>query len=671
MDHYRALLEQTPAIAYVADPAERHAFRYISPQVEATLGYAADQWLAAPELWVDRVHPDDRDQVVAEARAAVAEERGVDLEYRMLRSDGRPVWIRERTTVQRDRDGRPEAVYGVFVEITRDKEAEAREAAILEAALDGIVTIDADGHVVEFNPAAEAMFGYARDEAVGREMAELIVPPRLQEAHRAGLARAAAGRPQMLGQRLALTAMRADGSEFPAELTITRLQLPGRAMFTGHIRDITERVEAEAALRDRAYHDPLTGLANRAQLEERLQGALERATENGTAVVLLYVDLDRFKLVNDSFGHAVGDEILTLAGRRMERALRSGDLLARHGGDEFLILLADVEGDAARVADAVARKVVHALTDPFAISGLEFQIEATVGVSVFPDDAGSADALLRHADAAMYAGKGKGPVALYTPKTEDPRGRLALTHQLRQALEGGELELHYQPIVPLDGGPAVGAEALLRWRHPERGLVAPGEFIRVAEESGLIVPIGDWVIDAVCRQARAWREEGLDLGISFNVSLRQLRAKRLAGVIADGIVAYDLDPRSLVAEITESATMHEPEVLAELHDLGLRLAIDDFGAGFSSLGRLEQMPVAILKIDRSFLARLGGDGRGSAIVGTIVQLADALGLEAVGEGIETEAQRDLLLELGCRVGQGYLFGRPAPASELTAGLAAA
>jgi diguanylate cyclase (GGDEF)-like protein/PAS domain S-box-containing protein len=672
MDHYRALLEQTPAIAYVADPAERHAFRYISPQVEATLGYPAERWLAAPGLWVERVHPDDREQVVAEAQAAVAEERGVDLEYRMLRSDGQPVWMRERTTVLRGADGRPEAVHGVFVEITRDKEAEAREAAILEAALDAIVTIDSEGRVVEFNPAAVAMFGYAREDAIGREMADLIVPPHLREAHRSGLARAAGGRPRMLGQRLSLTAQRADGSEFPAELTITRLQLPGRAMFTGHIRDITDRVRTETALRDRAYHDPLTGLANRAQLEERLAGALERARANATSVVLLYVDLDRFKLVNDSFGHAVGDEILTLAGRRMERTLRASDLLARHGGDEFLILLADVDGDAQRVADAVARKVVHALTEPFAISGLEFQIEATVGVSVFPDDAESADALLRHADAAMYAGKGKGPVALYTPKTEDPRGRLSLTRRLRQALEGGELELHYQPIVPLAGGAAVGAEALLRWRHPERGLVGPGEFIRVAEESGLIVPIGDWVIDAVCRQARAWRDEGLDLELSFNVSLRQLRTPRLADVVADRIAAYDLDPGSLVAEITESATLHEPEgALAALHELGVRLAIDDFGAGFSSLGRLQEMPVDILKIDRSFLSRLGNDGRAPAIVGTIVQLADALGLQAVGEGIETEAQRALLLEHGCGLGQGYLLGRPAPAAAMTTLLEAA
>jgi diguanylate cyclase (GGDEF)-like protein/PAS domain S-box-containing protein len=668
MEHYRALLEQTPAIAYVADPAERHAFRYISPQVEATLGYPAEQWLAAPGFWAERVHPDDRDQVLDEAEAAVAEERGVDLEYRMLRSDGQPVWMRERTTVLRGADGRPESVHGVFVEITRDKEAEAREAAILEAALDAIVTIDANGRMVEFNPAAERMFGYARDEAVGREMGELIVPPHLRSAHRGGLARAARGRPRRLGERLALTAMRSDGSEFPAELTITRLPLPGRTMFTGHIRDITDRVQTEQALRDRAYHDPLTGLANRAQVEERLGGALERARANGIAVVLLYVDLDRFKLVNDSFGHAVGDEILTLAGRRMERALRVDDLLARHGGDEFLILIADVEGDAKRVADAVARKVVHALSEPFTISGLEFQIEATVGISIFPDDAGSGDALLRHADAAMYAGKGKGPVALYTPETEDPRGRLSLTRRLRQALEGGELELHYQPVVSLSGGPPMGAEALLRWRHPERGLVAPGEFIRVAEESGLIVPIGDWVIDAVCRQARAWRDEGRELALSFNVSLRQLRTKRLAGVVADRVAAYGLDPASLVAEITESATMHEPEgvqrVLAELHDLGVRLAIDDFGSGFSSLGRLEQMPVDILKIDRSFLTRLGGDGRGRAILGTIVQLADALGLDAVGEGIETEAQRELLLELGCRYGQGYLFGRPVPAAEL-------
>ena len=250
--HYRALLEQTPAITYLADFAEDYALRYISPQVEALLGFPPADWLTSPEFWDERIHPDDRDRTTAEARAAIAEARGMDLEYRMVHRDGRPVWLWERTTILRSSDGTPEAVQGVIVEITSLKAAEAREAAILDAALDAIVTIDAEGRVVEFNPAAEQMFGCRRDEAVGREMAELIVPPRLRAAHRAGIAAAAAGGGKLVGERITLTAQRVDGREFPAELTITRLDTPGRAMFTGHIRDVTDRVEAEEALRQLA-----------------------------------------------------------------------------------------------------------------------------------------------------------------------------------------------------------------------------------------------------------------------------------------------------------------------------------------------------------------------------------------------------------------------------------
>jgi diguanylate cyclase (GGDEF)-like protein/PAS domain S-box-containing protein len=672
---HRSLLERTPAVTYLADYDEDYSLRYMSPQVEALLGYPISDWLGSPEFWVERLHPDDRDRVCAEAEAAIAAVRPLDVEYRMVTRDGRVVWMWERTSILRRADGSPEAVQGVMVEITPLKHAEAREAAILDAALDAIVTMDADGRVVEFNPAAERIFGYRREQAIGREMAELIVPPRLREAHRAGVAAAAAGGGgAVIGKRITLPAQRADGSEFPAELTITRLEIDGRQLFTGHLRDVTDRVEAEEALRHLAYHDPLTGLANRAQLEDHLAQALERAERQGAAVALLYVDLDHFKLVNDSFGHAIGDEVLQAVGRRMERALRGSDVLARHGGDEFLVLLGDLEGEPRAAAQAIALRLVAALREPFAISGLEFQIDATVGISLFPDDAESADALLRHADAAMYAGKGRGPVALYAHDSGDSRGRLSMTRRLRHALAQGEFELHYQPVVALADGAPVGVEALLRWRDPERGLVAPLEFLPVAEETGLIEPIGEWVVGALCRQARAWLDDGIEPELSFNVSLRQLRPERFAATVDSALRGYRLEPGRFTAEITESALMREParveRALGELNELGIRLAIDDFGAGYSSLGRLQEMPFDVLKIDRSFLRQLPDSATAAAVVGTIVQLAAALGMETVAEGVETEEQRALLLARGCRLSQGYLFGRPMPASELTALFAA-
>jgi EAL domain-containing protein (putative c-di-GMP-specific phosphodiesterase class I) len=270
----------------------------------------------------------------------------------------------------------------------------------------------------------------------------------------------------------------------------------------------------------------------------------------------------------------------------------------------------------------------------------------------------------------MYSGKGVGSVAVYAAGATDPRGRLSMTRRLRHALAQGELELHYQPIVALEDGAPIGAEALLRWRDPERGIVAPMEFLPIAEETGLIEPIGEWVVGALCRQARAWLDEGIRPQLAFNLSLRQLHPERFAATLASCFRGYRLDPSQFIAEITESATMREParveHALAELHALGIRLAIDDFGAGYSSLGRLQQMPVDILKIDRSFLARVGATRTSAALVGTIVGLADALGMTAIAEGVETEDGRGLLLERGCALGQGYLFGRPMPAVELTA-----
>ena len=545
-----------------------------------------------------------------------------------------------------------------------DTPAEVREAAILEAALDAIITMDGEGRVVEFNPAAERIFGYPRSYAIGRDMADLIVPAHLRDAHRRGLRAAVAGSTgTLIGRRVTISACRADGTEFPAELTITRLDAE-TALFTGHVRDITERVRTEERLAHMAYHDPLTGLANRALLEEHLTRTLANARRSGAAAALLLLDLDDFKLVNDSFGHAVGDEILREVACRLADVLRAGDVLARHGGDEFLVLLAELGDEPDAAAEAVTGKLLAALHEPFAIAGIEFQIDATIGIALFPDDAADADELLRRADSALYAGKGGRHVSRWAAHDSDPRGRLSMTRRLRNALAQDELELHYQPVVELGSGDVVGVEALLRWRDGERGLVPPGEFLPVAEQTGIIEALGDWVVDEVCRQARTWSDAGLEHHIGFNVSLRQLATSRFARRLAARLDAHGLAPDRFIAEMTESATLRDPDrvhaALRELRAVGVRVAIDDFGAGYSSLGRLQEMPVDILKIDRALLR-----GRAaSAMITAVAGLAKALGMVCIAEGIETAEQRDLARLCGCDLAQGFLLGRPAPAAEV-------
>jgi diguanylate cyclase (GGDEF)-like protein len=435
--------------------------------------------------------------------------------------------------------------------------------------------------------------------------------------------------------------------------------------------DLTERRAAEEQIAYLAYHDSLTGLPNRALLQEHLELALARARRSGQAVALLYLDLDGFKLVNDSLGHPAGDELLVHVTMRLKERRRGMDLLARQGGDEFLLLLADLtreeaEATARRVADSLLR----ALTKPFTISGAEFHIGASIGISLYPRDAADADELLRHADASMYEAKaaGRNGVTVYTGDPHEPLERLSMTSRLRKALARNELILHWQPIVDPADGTLHKLEALIRWQDPFRGLVMPDDFIAFAEETGFIDRIGDWVLRRVCDQVLAWERDGFAVPrVSVNVSPRQLRRPDFGARLLGAVAEHGLAGR-LTVEITESAAMAEPgrtdPVLAELAGAGVEIAVDDFGAGYSSLSRLRAMPVHVLKIDRTFLQGVPDDPGATAIVTAIIELALALGMEAVAEGVEDEAQRAFLVQRGCPLAQGHLLGHPAPAREI-------
>ncbi len=422
---------------------------------------------------------------------------------------------------------------------------------------------------------------------------------------------------------------------------------------------------------DVPHHDWLTGLATRDGLREHLVLAAARSRRNGTGVALLHLGIDGFKLVNASLGHAGGNALLQALAARVATVVRSVDVLARPVSDELMILLMDVPADELeRIADTTAERALAALAAPFSVQDMDFQVGASVGIALLPDDAVSPDELLDRSAAALRRAKrvARGSAARYVGEAVDPRERLALSSRLRRALARDEFVLHYQPIYTVPGARLAGVEALIRWEDPELGLVPPGAFIPLAEETGLIEPLGDWVVGAVCRQQVLWAARGLRPYISFNVSPRQLHRLDFCDRVAHHLQRTGADPSRLIIELTESATFEDPmaseTILRQLHDLGLRLALDDFGTGHSSLSRLRDMPVETVKIDRAFLRQVPENTEASAVVTAILRLSDALGRTAVAEGVETAAQHAFLAEQGCPMAQGFLLARPAPADVI-------
>jgi diguanylate cyclase (GGDEF)-like protein len=430
----------------------------------------------------------------------------------------------------------------------------------------------------------------------------------------------------------------------------------------------TERGRSEADIRHQALHDPLTGLPNRTLFVDRLDVALAQARRRDTWVAVLFLDVDNFKLVNDSLGHGAGDALLLELSARLDASLRAGDTMARFGGDEFVIICDDIAG--AEEAIAIAQRTKAVIQEPFVLGDVEHRASASIGIALGSGNDRIAEDLIREADAAMYRAKerGRGGYELYDEAMRArATERLKTENQLAHAIDFDELRLHYQPIVALPGGETVGFEALVRWEHPERGLVPPLDFIPIAEDTGLIIPIGNWVLERACRQAAEWRHAvpGAPPSISVNLSARQLAQPDLPRLVADVLRDTGVEPSDLHLEITESSLMDDPDAaltaMTELRDLGVRLVLDDFGTGYSSLAYVQRFPIAMLKVDRSFVADLGADGAGAAIVAAVTNMAQGLGVDVVAEGVETEEQATLLQALGCGYAQGYLYSRPMPA----------
>ncbi|HEX8102213.1 MAG TPA: bifunctional diguanylate cyclase/phosphodiesterase, partial [Solirubrobacteraceae bacterium] len=418
--------------------------------------------------------------------------------------------------------------------------------------------------------------------------------------------------------------------------------------------------------------DPLTELPTRELLREHLTLARARAQDRDDGhVALMWTGFDEFRLVNQSFGYEAGDRVLREAAERLKGVLQPTNVLARPAGDQFAILLADLGPHAERVAEIVAEQVSVALSEPFRVDGRDLRLSASIGISLLPSDATDEDGLLRHAEAAMHDAKREGGASytFYAGATREALERLMLTTRLHRALDRRELNLHFQPIVALPANRACGVEALLRWDDPTQGQIAPMSFIPLAEYTGLIEPIGAWVLAAACAQARAWREQGIDLPVFVNVSLRQFRQPGFGAQVRASLAEAGLDPSALVLEITESTAMAEPgcidPILAELRGLGVRIAIDDFGTGYSSFARLHEMPVDIVKIDRALLSGAPEQDGPSRLAGATIDILATLGMQVVAEGVETPAQLQFLVERGCPMAQGFHLSRPAPAAEVT------
>jgi diguanylate cyclase (GGDEF)-like protein/PAS domain S-box-containing protein len=564
-------------------------------------------------------------------------------------------------------------------EAKRDQvEALARFEATFTGTLTGMLMADLDGRILDANPAIQDLLGYGLEELRGHRVSEFVHP----EDRDLVRAEYLAATDDVGSLRLDHRFVRRDGDVRWVDSSVSFVRdAEGRRSFAvSMIQDVTQRKAAEAALvaqaelnEHQALHDALTGLANRTLFHDRIDHAVRAARRTGTSVAVLLMDLDRFKEINDSLGHAAGDELLVELGARLEHALRASDTVARLGGDEFGVLLPDpdVPGDLLRVVE----RMQAAIAEPVTVSGLPLSLEASIGVAVFPDHGDDVETLLQRADVAMYQAKAENAgYAIYDEancETHDP-GRLTLVGELRRALEQRELTLYYQPKAVLSDGEVHSVEALLRWNHPERGLVGPDDFIPLAQQTGLIKPLTLYVIDEALRQCRAWLEDGVRLAIAVNLSTRNLLDIHFPTEVEGLLDRFGVEPGLLELEITESTMLADPvrtkQILERLSAMGIRLSIDDFGTGYSSLAYLRGLPVDEIKIDRSFVMGMDASEDDATIVRSTIDLGRNLGLEVVAEGVETEAVWNHLSSLGCTVAQGYYLSRPVPPADLRAWL---
>lgn len=681
-------LSESQRIAHIGSwrydfPGERLIW---SDETYRIYGVSPDAFVLNAESFLNLLHPDDRPEMEAWIEACRAEKMPGDLEFRAIMPDGAVRYLSGRGEVQYDDEHRATHMAGTVQDISERRQAkqmliesQERLHAVIETALDAVVQMSAEGIITGWNNQAENIFGWTHLEAVGRVLNETIIPPQYRKAHEQGLKRfLRSGEGPILNSRVELVGQHRGGREFPVELSVipikTFSEASGKTVekyeFSAFIRDISRKKESDDLIWKQANYDTLTGLPNRHMFSDRLKQEIKKANRANMKMPLLFIDLDKFKEVNDTLGHSLGDALLVEAAHRINDCVRETDTVARLGGDEFIIILSAL--DDANHIERVAGNMLRSLAAPFHLGNEVVYVSASIGVTLYPDDATEAEDLLKNADQAMYTAKDKGRnrFSYFTPAMQQAaQVRLRLINELRGALAAGQLRVYFQPVVDMATGRINKAEALIRWLHPEHGMVNPAQFIPLAEEAGLIIEIGDWVFKESVRRLKNWRALGnTDFQVSVNVSPIQFRSSdSLYKTWFAYLNELGLPGHSVVVEITEGLLLDaDAEVvgkLLEFRDVGIQIAIDDFGTGYSSLAYLKKFDIDYLKIDQSFVSNLMADSDDMALSEAIIMMSHKLGLEVIAEGVETEEQRKLLANSRCDYAQGYLFSKPVPAEE--------
>ncbi|MCF8197389.1 MAG: PAS-domain containing protein [Sulfuritalea sp.] len=622
--------------------------------------------------WIDYVHPEDRERTVNETIASLRNKAtDVKLAYRIVRPDGKVRYLEVHNHLVRDESGWVLRLIGADFDVTERRETEER-LLLTEKVFDNspvaIMISDSDNRIISVNRSFTRITGYSEREVLGRD--PKLLSSELHDA--AFFSRMWASLEASDFWEGEIWDRRKTGEIYPKWMTVNVVhdrEDPARIHYVAIFSDITERKQAEEHIHHLAHHDPLTSLPNRMTLVARLEQSLAEANRNQRSVAVMFLDLDRFKTINDTLGHQVGDLLLIEVARRLRQTVRSSDTVARLGGDEFVVVLPALE--VAGLAATVAGSILEALSQPYQMGGHTVHCTPSIGVSIYPQDGRDVETVMKYADTAMYHAKeqGRNSFQFFSAEmNQTAMKRLEVEQQLRNALKSDQLELHYQPRFDRDGG-VTGLEALIRWNRPGHGLQFPGDFIAIAEESDLIIRLGDWVLATVTRQLRTWLDAGRSAPpVAVNLSVRQLRLTDLPEQIARVVDSAALPNHLLEFELTESMAMENPEraakLLGELRGMGSRLAIDDFGTGHSSLSYLKTLPFDYLKIDRSFVAGIAHDLSDFAIVRGTIALAHSLGLSVVAEGVETLEQHTLLKSVGCDEFQGFYLSRPLPLDEL-------